>query len=118
MIDLVGRVLKNRYRIDAYLGRGGMAEVYRAFDTRRNYLVAIKVMHPDYAEDREFVRRFRQEAESLSELAHDNIVRFYSLERDHGITFLVMGSRWRESSSRPMPIFEDTWTALSPLIQP
>ncbi|MFQ5616214.1 MAG: protein kinase, partial [Anaerolineales bacterium] len=90
MTDLTGRHLKKRYRIDAYLGRGGMAEVYRAFDTKRNYKVAIKVMHPDYAEDREFVQRFRQEAENLSALAHDNIVRFYSLERDKGLIFLVM----------------------------
>jgi serine/threonine protein kinase len=90
MTDLTGRILKNRYRIDAYLGRGGMAEVYRAYDTRRSYPVAIKVMHPDLAEDREFVRRFRTEAESLATLAHDNIVRFYSLEKEKLLIFLVM----------------------------
>ena len=42
MEDLVGQTLKGRYRIDAFIGRGGMAEVYRAFDLHRSYDVVLK----------------------------------------------------------------------------
>jgi len=80
--DLTGRILHGRYRIEELIGRGGMAEVYKAWDTWRNYHVAIKVMREDLAEDLEFVRRFRREATALAGLAHENIVRFYSFERE------------------------------------
>ena len=90
MTDLTGRLLKDRYEIESYLGRGGMAEVYKAYDIRRSYPVAIKMMHADLAEDRSFIRRFRREAESLATLAHDNIVRFYEFQRERHLTFLVM----------------------------
>ncbi len=90
MADLIGRTLGRRYRIEAGLGRGGMAEVYRAFDTRRHYPVAVKVLREDLAEDWDFVRRFQAEAESLARLAHQNIVRFYSFEQDGRTAFIVM----------------------------
>jgi eukaryotic-like serine/threonine-protein kinase len=90
MQNLVGRTLNGRYRIEEALGRGGMAEVYRAFDVRRNYQVAVKVLREDLAEDWEFVRRFRTEADSLARLAHRNIVRFYSIEQDGRLAFLVI----------------------------
>ena len=110
MPDLAGRTLKRRYRIDALLGRGGMAEVYRAFDTRRHYPVAVKVLREDLAEDWDFVRRFQAEADSLGQLAHQNIVRFYSFEQDGRIAFIVMDyvegdtlrSRLFEAQGRPM----------------
>jgi WD40 repeat protein/serine/threonine protein kinase len=88
--DIVGTTLKGRYRIDAFVGRGGMAEVYKAYDTRRGYDVAIKVMRDELAEDQEFVSRFQQEAKSLSKLSHENIVRFYSFERQGPLAFIVM----------------------------
>jgi serine/threonine protein kinase/outer membrane protein assembly factor BamD (BamD/ComL family) len=90
MEDLVGRTLKGRYRIDAYVGRGGMAEVYRAFDLRRSYAVAVKMMREDLAEDAEFVNRFRREAKNLSQLSHKNIVRFYEFAHEGHLAFLVM----------------------------
>jgi serine/threonine protein kinase len=90
MADLTGRTLNRRYRVEELIGRGGMAEVYRAYDTRRNYPVAIKVLREDLAEDWEFIQRFRAEAENLAHLAHQNIVRFYSLEQDQRIAFIVM----------------------------
>jgi len=90
MADLVGTILLCRYRIEELLGRGGMAEVYRAFDPERNYHVAIKVMHPQLAEDWHFDERFRREARAISLLAHRNIVRFYSFEREGPIAFIVM----------------------------
>ena len=90
MADLTGSILLGRYKIEKLAGRGGMAEVYRAFDKRRGYHVAIKVLHEDLAEDRELVRRFQGEANTLSLLNHDNIVRFYSFERQDFLAFIVM----------------------------
>lgn len=90
MPSLEGRVLQGRYRIDGLIGRGGMAEVYRAWDRRRQYHVAVKVMREDLSEDLEFVRRFQQEAQALSALAHANIVRFYAFEQEGPLAFIVM----------------------------
>ena len=83
-------VLKDRYRIEELIGRGGMAEVYKAWDIRRQYHVAIKVMREDLAEDIEFLRRFQREAQALAALSHVNIVRFYSFEREGPLAFIVM----------------------------
>jgi len=88
--DLVGQTLKGRYRIESFIGRGGMAGVYKAWDTGRQYHVAIKILREDLAEDLEFVRRFRKEAEALARLDHRNIVRFYSFEREGALAFIVM----------------------------
>jgi serine/threonine-protein kinase len=88
--DLIGQTLKSRYRVESLLGRGGMAEVYKAWDTWRNYHVAVKVMREDLAEDLEFLRRFRREATALAKLAHENIVRFYAFEQDDLTAFIVM----------------------------
>lgn len=90
MADLTGSILLGRYRIDELAGRGGMSDVYRAFDLQRGYQVAIKVLREDLAEDREFIRRFQHEAATLSKLKHANIVRFYSFEREGFLAFIVM----------------------------
>ncbi len=85
-----GEVLRNRYRIESFLGRGGMADVYLALDMRRQVQVAIKVLREDLAEDPEFINRFRREAEALARLDHPYIVRFYSFERQGSVAFIVM----------------------------
>ncbi len=82
--------LRNRYLIQSFLGRGGMADVYLALDQRRQARVAIKVLREDLAEDPEFVRRFRREAEALARLDHPYIVRFYAFEREGVTAFIVM----------------------------
>jgi serine/threonine-protein kinase len=86
----IGSVLKQRYRIDAKLGEGGMAVVYRAFDQSRRVSVALKLLKADYAEDRDFIRRFKREAENLKHLQHPHIVRFYELEEDGVLAFMVL----------------------------
>lgn len=111
MPDLVGQTLQGRYRIETLIGRGGMAEVYKAWDTRRQYHVAIKVMREDLAEDIEFLRRFKQEAQALAVLSHINIVRFYSFEREGRLAFIVMDyvdgttlrGRILDAGGRPLP---------------
>ena len=90
MESLKGKTLKNRYRIDETLGRGGMAEVYKAYDLKRAGYVAIKLLREDLSRDKVFIRRFEREAKTLAQLQHRNIVRFYGLERDNLDVFIVM----------------------------
>jgi serine/threonine protein kinase len=90
MTELTGRVLQSRYRVDAFLGRGGMADVYKVWDQQRAVYLAMKVLHADLAEDRVFLRRFKREADTLAKLQHPHIVRSYGLETDGRIAFILM----------------------------
>ncbi len=90
MESLKGKTLKNRYRVDEELGRGGMAEVYKAYDQKRAGFVAIKLLREDLSRDKVFIRRFEREAKTLAQLQHRNIVRFYGMERDGLDVFIVM----------------------------
>ena len=65
-----GEMLCGRYRLQQSVGRGGMADVYLAFDKVRQAQVAVKILREDLAEDPDFVRRFRREAEALAQLDH------------------------------------------------
>lgn len=86
----IGQIIKGRYRVDAYLGGGGMADVYKVFDTTRRVDLAMKVLKQDLAEDREFLRRFRGEAKRYAKLQHPHIVRYYGLEQDERIAFMLL----------------------------
>jgi len=66
-----------KYRIERKLGSGGMGAVYRAVDTEKERVVAIKVIHPHIAEIEQFIKRFHQEAMLLEKLAHPRVVRIY-----------------------------------------
>lgn len=111
-----GSVLGGRYRLDELLGRGGMADVYLAFDLHRQAYVAVKVLREDLAEDPDFVRRFEHEAQALARLDHPNIVRFYSFEHDGASAFIIMDyvagatlqRRLRELNGQPLPFDEIT----------
>jgi len=85
-----GQTIANRYRVDQFLGRGGMAEVYKIWDTHRNTALAMKVLHEDLAVDRVFMRRFQREAETLAKLQHPNIIRFYGLEQEDRLAFMLL----------------------------
>lgn len=103
-----GSVLCRRYRLQKLIGRGGMADVYLAFDEERQASVAIKVLHGDLAADPELLRRFRDEAAALERLDHPGIVRLYGLEEADGQAFIVMeyvaGTTLRELlEARPGP---------------
>lgn len=86
----VGRVLEGRYRIDAPLARGGMATVYEGVDLRLDRPVAIKIMHPALAEDREFVARFHGEAKAAARITSPAVVSVTDTGADGGLAFLVM----------------------------
>jgi len=90
MPELIGQILTERYRVDTFLGRGGMAEVYKVWDNHRMTYLAMKVLHQDLAVDRVFMRRFQREAQTLEKLQHPNIVRFYGLERDGRLAFMLL----------------------------
>ena len=76
-MDLVGKLLGNRYDGLEKIGDGGMATVYKAKDTVLNRNVAIKVLKEEYSNDQDFIRRFQIEAQSAASLSHTNIVSIF-----------------------------------------
>lgn len=76
---LVGRVLDGKYRLDAYLSRGGMGAVYEATHVMLNRKVAVKVISPALVSSQDMVRRFQREARAVTHLNHPNIVRVHDL---------------------------------------
>jgi serine/threonine-protein kinase len=87
---LIGRLVDGRYRVDERVARGGMATVYRATDTRLDRTVALKVMHPSFAEDPDFVARFTREARAAARLANPHIVKVFDQGHDGGVIYLAM----------------------------
>jgi serine/threonine-protein kinase len=79
-----------RYKILSRLGSGGMGAVYKAQDTVKNILVAIKVIHPHIAEIKQFIGRFHQEAKLLEKLAHPKVVRIYDSGVIDGNHYIAM----------------------------
>jgi len=104
MSELIGRIVNGRYRVEAFLGKGGMAEVYKVWDQERNMHLAMKILHADLAEDKVFLRRFKREAQTLATLQHPNIIRFYGLEQTDGLVFLLM--EYIEGTTLRKEIFE------------
>ena len=90
MKNLIGQVLSQRYRVMEYIGRGGMADVYKVWDQKRSVELAMKVLREDLAEDKVFLRRFTREGQTLAKLSHPSIVRFYGLEQNDEIAFMLM----------------------------
>jgi eukaryotic-like serine/threonine-protein kinase len=83
-------LLGGRYRLIRAIARGGMATVYRARDEVLEREVAVKVLHPDLADDRLFVDRFLREARAAAALAHPNVVAVYDWGEDGEDSYLVM----------------------------
>ena len=88
------RLLGGRYELDGVVGRGGMAEVYRARDIRLDRIVAVKTLREDLARDQTFQARFRREAQSAASLNHPSIVAVYDTGEDNTggshIPYIVM----------------------------
>ncbi|MEX1265230.1 MAG: Stk1 family PASTA domain-containing Ser/Thr kinase [Actinomycetota bacterium] len=82
--------LGERYQVEARIGAGGMAEVFRGFDPVLSRTVAIKVLLPQFARDTSFVHRFRREAQAAARLNQPNIVGVYDSGSDDDTQFIVM----------------------------
>lgn len=108
-----GRLLAGRYRLDALLASGGMAQVWRGTDEVLRRQVAVKLLHAHLAGDATFVARFRQEAVAAARLAHANIVAIFDTVAENGIEAIVMelvpGRTLRERLDDPEPL--DPWQA-------
>ena len=87
---LSGTLFAARYRMVRKLGGGGMADVYLAEDQELGRRVAIKILHERYANDDQFVERFRREATHAAGLSHPNIVSIFDRGETNGSYFIVM----------------------------
>ena len=85
-----GSVFDSRYRVLRRIGSGGMADVWLAEDTHLQRQVALKVLHRRFAQDREFVERFRREAEAAAGLQHPNIVSVFDRGEFEGSYYIAM----------------------------
>ncbi len=88
--DLTGSLFANRYRLERKLGSGGMADVWLAEDQELGRRVAVKILHERYANDEQFVERFRREATHAAGLSHPNIVSIYDRGVADGSYYIVM----------------------------
>lgn len=87
---MTGRILENRYKLENLIGSGGMADVYLANDVLLERAVAVKILHPQYQRDMDFVERFRREAKSAASLSDPNIINVYDVGISEGQNFIVM----------------------------
>ncbi len=108
--DLIGQTLAGRYRVLDVLGRGGMGTVYLAEQLAVKRTVAIKVLHREYAEKPEIVRRFHREALAVSQLVHPNTISVFDFGDDEGRLFIAMehlrGRTLQDelATGKPMPL--------------
>ncbi|MBN1936085.1 MAG: BMP family ABC transporter substrate-binding protein [Anaerolineae bacterium] len=111
MADMTGKTL-GKYRIVERLGRGGMAEVYKAYQPGLDRYVAIKLMHGYLAEDPDFVGRFQREAKAIAALHHPHIVQVHDFDIESDVYYMVqeyveggtLKARLQEARSTKQPI--------------
>jgi len=89
MSDLIGKTI-GQYEIVEKIGVGGMATVFKAYQSSINRHVAIKILPAQFAQDPNFVKRFTQEAKAIAALEHPHILPVYDFGTDEGLTYMVM----------------------------
>ena len=87
---MLGKIFNERYKIIRELGKGGMAIVFEATDLFLDRKVALKMLRPEYVNDKDFARRFRQEAKAVARLSHPNVVNIFDIAKDGEVHYLVM----------------------------
>jgi tRNA A-37 threonylcarbamoyl transferase component Bud32 len=111
MSTLLGTTLDGRYRLEARIGAGGMATVYRALDETLQRRVAIKLMNREVASDSDQLERFRREARAVAQLSHSHVVGVIDAGEDDGRPYIVLEyvegetlkERIRRQGSLPIP---------------
>ena len=88
-MDMIGRTL-GQYRIVAQLGKGGMAEVFQAYQPALDRYVAVKILHSMVATDEQFLARFQHEARAVAKLRHGHIVQVYDFGSEDNVYYMVM----------------------------
>jgi serine/threonine-protein kinase len=86
----IGKKLDGRYEITELIGVGGMADVYKGVDVIDGKPVAIKILKKEFAENEDFLRRFRNESKAIAVLSHPNIVKIYDVGFSEKIQYIVM----------------------------
>jgi len=89
MSELVGNTL-GKYHIMTRLGRGGMADVYQAYQPRLDRSVALKVLHSHLAEEEDFISRFEREPAAIARMRHPNIVQVFDFDVEGELYYMVM----------------------------
>jgi serine/threonine-protein kinase len=86
----IGQTLNGRYLIEALLGQGGMSAVYRANDPNLKRTVAVKLIHSHLSTDKEFIKRFEEEAAAIASLRHPHIVQVFDFNSDADVHYMVL----------------------------
>ncbi|HTJ42543.1 MAG TPA: serine/threonine-protein kinase [Kofleriaceae bacterium] len=86
----MGKLVDGRYKVTDMVGRGGMGVVYKVEHQRMGKIAAMKVLHPDLADDTEVIRRFEHEAAAVSRLNHPNTVQVFDFGQANGALYLIM----------------------------
>ena len=89
-MNIIGKMLNNRYEILEKIGNGGMATVYKAKCHVLNRYVAIKILKEEFTTDSEFIKKFKTEAQSAASLTHPNIVSIYDVCNEDNLNYIVM----------------------------
>jgi serine/threonine protein kinase/tetratricopeptide (TPR) repeat protein len=85
-----GTTFAGRYQIIEELGKGGMGKVYRVLDKKLNEEVALKLIRPEVASDKQTIERFSNELKLARKIAHRNVGKMYELMEDEGTRFITM----------------------------
>ncbi len=113
-----GEVIAGRYELLELIGKGGMSSVYKAHDRLLDRQIAVKILHPHFTEDEEYVERFRREARAVAQLSHPSIVTVIDRGEDEGRQYIVFeyveGENLKQLLERtgPMPVGEALELAL------
>ena len=89
MRNIVGQILNDQFRVDAYIASGSMGSVFQVWDQKRSVNLAMKILHADLTEDPSVFKRFQREANALKKLTHPNIVPFYGLQRSDDLAYIL-----------------------------
>ena len=114
---MIGRVFDDRYEVLSKLGSGGMADVFLANDRLLDRQVALKILSSRYANDEQFIERFRREASSAASLNHPNIVQIYDRGEAEGTYYIAMeyleGRSLKEIIVKYAPLSPELVTSVS-----